>query len=82
MGSPGMQAVKAVLGEEIATIDRKLAGPAIEQAEYARLLGRKSGLTALDEVAASIAERAVSRREKAEAEIEAQQPAGESAAER
>lgn len=80
LDSPGLQAVRAVLEREVATIDRQLEGPVSDPSEYPRLLGRKSGLAALDGAISAIRERATKRR--AEGEAEARANAGESATER
>jgi hypothetical protein len=77
----GMQAVRAVLDREIAMIDRQLEGPVTDPSDYPRLLGRKSGLTAIDGAIDAICERATKRRAEGESEARASD-AGESATER
>lgn len=76
-----MQAIRAVLAREIATIDRHLEGPVSDPSDYPRLLGRKSGLLAIDGAIDAIGERATKRRAEGEAESRAKD-AGESASER
>ena len=82
LGSAGFQAIRSVIGLEIATIDRELDGArTLEHAEYARLHGRRGALTALEDAAAAIVDRASKRKAAAESEV-AESAAGESAAER
>lgn len=79
--SEGFQAIRKVLAAEIASIDRQISSPkTLEHAEYAHLGGRRSALSAFSDAAAAIIDRATTRR--AQAEEDAQQAAGESAAER
>ncbi len=46
LDSQGFKIIMEVLAAEVATIDRRLEGTALEQAEYARLHGRRSALLA------------------------------------
>lgn len=79
LSGPGYQAVKRVLDAELESLDRRLDGDSIlEQAEYARLLGRRGAIRAYEGAAQAIIIRSRERFEVAERSANA---AGESAAE-
>lgn len=65
---PGFTIVASVLDAEIATLDRKLEGRALEQAEYARLLGQRASMRAFSEAAQSVIDRANENEARARAE--------------